>query len=53
MTTETSTPQETPVGAHCHAPHGTKTTPVFLPANGEVSWLLLPSLALLTSGSTV
>ena len=53
MTTETFTPQETPVGAHCHAPHGTKTTPVFLPANGEVSWLLLPSLALLTSGSTV
>ena len=24
--------------------HGTKTTPVFLPADGEASWSLLPSL---------
>ena len=23
--------------------HGTKTTPVFIPADGEASWLLLPS----------
>ena len=23
--------------------HGTKTIPVFLPADGEASWLLLPS----------
>ena len=33
--------------------HGTKTTPVFLPANGEASWLLLPSLVSLQSGGTV
>ena len=33
--------------------HGTKTTTVFLPADGEVSWLLLPSLVSLLSGSTV
>ena len=32
--------------------HGTKTTPVFLPADGESSWLLLPSLVSLLSGST-
>ena len=23
--------------------HGTKTTPIFLPADGEASWSLLPS----------
>ena len=33
--------------------HGTKTTPVFLPADGEASWLLFPSLVSLLSGSTV
>ena len=33
--------------------HGTKTTPVFLPADGEASWLLLPSLVSLLSGGTV
>ena len=33
--------------------HGTKTTPVLLPADGEASWLLLPSLVSLLSGSTV
>ena len=33
--------------------HDTKTTPVFLPANGETSWSLLPSLASLLSGGTV
>ena len=32
---------------------GTKTTPVFLPANGEASWPLLPSLVSLLSGGTV
>ena len=31
--------------------HGTKTTPVFLPADGEASWSLLPSsVSLLSSG---
>ena len=33
--------------------HGTKTTPVFLPADGEVSWLLLPSSVSLLSGHIV
>ena len=33
--------------------HGTKTTAVFLPANGEASWLLLTRLVSLLSGSTV
>ena len=33
--------------------HGTKTTPVFLPADGETSWLLLPSLVSLLSIGTV
>ena len=30
-----------------------KTTSVFLPADGEVSWLLLPSLVSLLSGGIV
>ena len=33
--------------------HGTKTTPLFLPADGEASWLLLPSSVSLLSGGTV
>ena len=33
--------------------HGTKTTPVFLPADGEASWLLLSSSVSLLSGSKV
>ena len=33
--------------------HGTKTTPVFLPADGEASWLLVPSLVSLLLGGTV
>ena len=33
--------------------HGTKTTPVFLSADGEASWSLLPSLVSLLSGGTV
>ena len=33
--------------------HGTETTLVSLPANGEASWSLLPSLVSLLSGSTV
>ena len=33
--------------------HGTKITLVFLPANGEVSYLLLPSSVSLLSGGTV
>ena len=32
--------------------HGTKTTPVFSPADGEASWLLLQSLVSLLSGGT-
>ena len=33
--------------------HGTKNTPVFLPADGEGSWFLLPSSVSLLSGGTV
>ena len=32
--------------------HGTKTTLVFLPVDGEASWSLLPSSVTLLSGST-
>ena len=31
----------------------TKTTPVFLHADGEASWLLIPSLVFLLSGRIV
>ena len=41
------------VGTHLHAQNRTKTTPVFLPADAGVSWLLLPSLFSLLSSSTV
>ena len=33
--------------------HGTKTTLVFLPVDGEASWSLLPSSVSLLTGSTV
>ena len=33
--------------------HDTKTTPLFLPVDGEASWLLLPSSVSLLSGITV
>ena len=33
--------------------HGTKTTQVFLPADGEASWSLFSSSVSLLSGSTV
>ena len=33
--------------------HGTKTPMVFLPADGEASWSLLPSSVSLLSGGTV
>ena len=29
--------------------HGTKTTPVFLPADAETSWFLIPSSASLST----
>ena len=32
--------------------HGTKSTPVFLPADGDASWSLLSSLVSLLSGGT-
>ena len=53
MTTEISTPPEMAVGTHFHVQHGTKTTPVLLITNGEVSWPLLPSLVSLLSGGTM
>ena len=33
--------------------HGTQTNPVFLPADGEASGLVFPSLVSLLSGNTV
>ena len=33
--------------------HGTKASPVFLPANGEASWSLIPSSVSLLSGGRV
>ena len=36
-TLEISTSLEIPVGTHFHVQHGTKNTPVFLPADGEAS----------------
>ena len=48
-----STPQEIAVKTHFHAQHGNKTTPSFLPADGEANWVLLPGLVSLLSGSTV
>ena len=44
---------EAAVGAHFHVWHGTKTTPVFLPADWEASWVLHPNSFSLLSGSTV
>ena len=35
-----------------HAQHGTKTTQVFLHADGEAPWSLLSSLVFLLSGGT-
>ena len=52
-TLEISTSPEIGVGTHFHVQHGTKTILVFLHADGEASWLLLPSLVSLLSGGTV
>ena len=41
------------VGTHFYVSHGTKTTWLFLPADGKASWLLIPALVFLLSGSTV
>ena len=48
-----STLPEIAVGTHSMHEHGTKTTPVFLPTDGEASWSLLPSSVLLLSDGTV
>ena len=52
-TLKSSTPLEIAIGTYFHIRHGTKTTPVFLFADREVFWLLLPSSVSLLSGSTV
>ena len=41
------------VGTNFHVWYGTKTIPEFLPADGEVSWSLLPSLVSILSGDAV
>ena len=47
-TFEVSTPAEMPAGTQFPAQHGTKTTPVFLPTDGQNSWFLLQKFGLLT-----
>ena len=41
------------VGTHFYAQHVTKTTKIFLLADGKASWSLLPSLVSLLSGYTI
>ena len=48
-----STPPEVAVVTRFHAKDGPKTTLAFLPADGEASWLLLPSLVSLLSNGSV
>ena len=48
-----STSLEIAIGIHFHEQHGTKTTLVFLIADGEASWSLPPSSVSLLSGGTV
>ena len=51
-TSEISTPPKLAVGTHVHAQHGSETILVFLPADGEPSWLLhLSSVTLLPGGT--
>ena len=45
---EVSTPAETPTGTQFPAQHDTKTTPLFLPTDGQNSWFLLQKFGLLT-----
>ena len=52
-TPEISTPLEVVVGCTSMHEHSTKTTPVFLPADEEAYWFLLPSSVSLLSGGTV
>ena len=46
------TPPKIAVGTHFHVRHGTKITSVFLPADGETSFSLLPGLVCLLSSGT-
>ena len=46
-------PPKITVGTQFHVQHGTKTTPVCLPNDGEAFWLVLPSSVSLLAGSTV
>ena len=52
-TSEISKPLEIAILTHFHGWHSIKTTPVFLPTNGEASWLLTSSLVFLLSSGTV
>ena len=52
-TMEIFTSPEIAVGTHNHPQHGTKNTPLSLPADGQASWWLLPSSASLLSGRRV
>ena len=52
-TSKISKPTEIGVVTHFHERHATKTIPAFLPTDGEASWLPVPSLVFLLSGSTL
>ena len=41
------------MGTHYHVPYGSKTTPVFLPAADDASWLLIPSLVFILGTTTL
>ena len=53
MASEISTPPEIDVAFNFHVLYGSKTTLIFLPADGEASWLLIPSLVYLPSSDKI
>ena len=52
VTFEISTPLEIAVETHFYGLHGTKTTQIFFPADGEASWFLFSNSASLLSDGT-
>ena len=53
VTSEICTPPKIAIGTLSNEHHGTNTIPVFLPADAEACWSLLPSSIYLHSDSTV
>ena len=52
-TSEVSTPPEMLKGTQFPGQHGSKSTPVFLPTDGQNSWFLLQNLVSLLSDTSV